>query len=64
MIVPGEGKEDHPIYQLAQAVKTQLERIGITLEIVDPENSDDLWNALNAGSAELMGCRGKRYGRS
>ncbi len=53
IIIPGEGKGDHPVYGIAQAAAEALESLGITLEIQDPADTNQLWNALNSGSAEI-----------
>ena len=50
VIVPGDGKGDHPAYGILTDAKAQLETIGITLTINDPADSNILWDALDAGT--------------
>lgn len=50
VIVPGDGKGDHPAYGVLTDTKAQLETIGITLNINDPADSNILWDALDAGT--------------
>jgi peptide/nickel transport system substrate-binding protein len=53
VIVPGGGVGDHPAYSLLVAAQNTLSEIGITLTIIDPPDSNVLWNALNNGTQEL-----------
>ena len=53
VIVPGDGKGDHPAYGILTDVKDQLATIGITLNINDPSDSDVLWDALDAGTQDF-----------
>ncbi len=48
MIIPGDGVGDHPAYGIITAAKESLAKIGITLEINDPSDSNVLWNAIEA----------------
>ena len=52
-IIPADGTGDHPNYAILTSTKTALEGIGITLEINDPADSNQLWTALEAGTAEM-----------
>ena len=53
IIVPGGGQGDHPAYGIALKVKEALASIGLTLNINDPADAKELWNALDTGKAEL-----------
>ena len=50
VIVPGDGVGDHPAYGILTDTKAALEKIGITLNINDPSDSNVLWNALDGGT--------------
>ena len=53
VIVPGDGKGDHPAYGILSDTKEQLKSIGLDLEINDPTDSNILWDALDAGTQEF-----------
>ena len=53
VIIPGDGKGDHPSFGLLTLAKAAFEKIGITLNINDPADSNILWNALDGGTQEL-----------
>ena len=55
IIIAGDGVGDHPSYGVLTAAKEALAKIGFTLEINDPADSNVLWNALEAtpSTAEL-----------
>ena len=53
VIIPGDGTGDHPSYTVLTMAKEALESIGIELIINDPADSNELWNALDAGTQEL-----------
>jgi peptide/nickel transport system substrate-binding protein len=53
IIIPGGGSGDHPAYGILTAVKEALASIGITLEINDPSDGNELWNSINAGTVQL-----------
>ena len=53
VIIPGDGLQDHPSYQVLSTAKEDLAKIGITLDINDPADSNELWTALEAGTAEM-----------
>lgn len=53
VIIPGDGKGDHPSFAVLTGTKGLLERIGITLNINDPANANILWDALNSGQQEM-----------
>ena len=52
-IIPADGVGDHPIFGVLTAVKEALAPIGITLEINDPSDSNELWNKLEGGTGEM-----------
>ena len=52
-IVPGGGAGDHPSFMLLTEAKKAFEQIGINLIINDPANSNELWDALDAGTQEI-----------
>ncbi len=53
IIIPGDGKGDHPNFAVLTNAKASLEKIGIELKINDPANANELWNALDSGKQEL-----------
>ena len=52
-MIPGDGIGDHPAFGVLTAAKEQLATIGITLEISDLSNSNDLWTALESGNGYI-----------
>jgi len=53
IIVPGDGKGDHPNFAVLTAAKNTLGEIGIELKINDPANANVLWDALDSGKQEM-----------
>lgn len=53
IIIPADGVGDHPSFQICTLTKDALAKIGINLIINDPADSNELWNKLDAGTAEL-----------
>ncbi len=53
VIIPGDGQGDHPSFAVLTATKALLEKIGITLNINDPADSNLLWEALDSGKQEM-----------
>ena len=53
VIIPGGGTGDHPAYGILTATKEALASIGLTLEINDPSDSNVLWDALDADTADM-----------
>ncbi|MBQ2245105.1 MAG: ABC transporter substrate-binding protein [Oscillospiraceae bacterium] len=53
IIIPADGSGDHPVYGVLTSVKNALETIGITLNINDPADSNELWNAMDAGTQNM-----------
>ena len=53
IIIPAEGKGDHPSFGILTDAAKALETIGITLKINDPADSNVLWDALDADTQEL-----------
>jgi peptide/nickel transport system substrate-binding protein len=53
VIIPGGGNGDHPSFAVLTGAKGLLEKLGITLNINDPADSNVLWNALDSGKQEM-----------
>lgn len=53
IIIPADGKGDHPSFAILADAKEAFEQIGFTLEINDPTDGNVLWDKLNAGTQEL-----------
>ncbi len=53
VIVPGDGTGDHPAFAVLTGAQTSLAKLGMTLTINDPADSNVLWDALDAGTQEL-----------
>ena len=53
IIIPADGSGDHPAYGILTSTKNALEGIGITLNINDPADSNELWNAVDAGTQNM-----------
>ena len=53
IIVPGDGAGDHPSFMLATKASEALAKIGITLTINDPADSNVLWDKLDAGTQDI-----------
>lgn len=53
VIVPGEGTGDHPAFAILTSAQASLAKIGMTLKINDPADSNILWDALDAGTQEM-----------
>ncbi len=53
VIIPADGKGDHPSFAVLTGAKAALEKIGIELKINDPADSNILWEALDGGTHEL-----------
>ena len=53
VIIPGDGQGDHPSYTVLTMARDALKEIGIELVINDPADSNQLWDALDAGTQEL-----------
>ena len=51
--IPAGGAGDHPSYGIVTESKALLESIGITMNINDPTNTDDLWDGLDAGTVDF-----------
>jgi peptide/nickel transport system substrate-binding protein len=52
-IIPGGGSGDHPSFMLLTEAKKAFEMIGINLIVNDPTDSNELWDALDAGTQEI-----------
>lgn len=53
IIIPGNAQADHPAFGIAQKAKEALATIGITLNISDPADAQEMWTALDSGRAEM-----------
>ncbi len=53
IIIPGDGGGDHPSFALATKLKEELEKVGMTIILTDPTDSNVLWDKLDAGSQEM-----------
>ena len=53
IIIPADGVGDHPAYGILTETKNALNEMGLDLIINDPADSNDLWDALDAGTAQL-----------
>jgi len=53
IIIPGEGKGEHPAFAILTGAKEGFAAIGFDLVINDPADSNILWDALDAGTQEF-----------
>ena len=53
IMIGGSGTGDHPSFAILTDAKAALETIGFSLEINDITDQNIMWDALNAGTAEL-----------
>ena len=53
VIIPADGVGDHPSYDILTETKNALAEMGLELVINDPADSNELWDALDAGTAEM-----------
>ena len=53
VIIPANGVGDHPAYGILTETKNALQEMGMDLIINDPADSNELWDALDAGTAEM-----------
>ncbi len=53
IIIPGDGKGDHPSIGVLTEAKAALESIGMELAINDPADANVLWNTLDTGKQEM-----------
>ncbi|MBE6927164.1 MAG: ABC transporter substrate-binding protein [Ruminococcaceae bacterium] len=53
LIVPADGKGDHPAFHMVTNAHNTLEEIGINLIINDPADSNYLWDTQDANMHEL-----------
>lgn len=51
--IGADGKGDHPAFAVLTDAKAALGELGITLNINDPADPNEMWNALDAGTAEM-----------
>ncbi len=53
VIIPADGVGDHPAYGILTETKNALQEMGLDLIINDPADSNELWDALDAGTCEM-----------
>ena len=53
VIIPADGIGDHPAYGVLTETKNTLQAMGMDLIINDPSDSNELWDSLDAGTAEM-----------
>jgi peptide/nickel transport system substrate-binding protein len=53
VMIAGDGKGDHPSFGILTSASEALASIGFDLEINDLTDSSQLWDAQDAGTAEL-----------
>ena len=53
VIIPANGVGDHPAYGILTETKNALQEMGMDLIINDPSDSNELWDSLDAGTAEM-----------
>lgn len=53
VIIGAEGAGDHPSFGILTNAKAALEKIGITLTINDPADSNIMWDKIDAGTQEM-----------
>ena len=57
ILIPGDGKQEHPVYLAAVKASEMLSHIGMKLVVTDLTNSADLWTALESTRCEMW-CAG------
>ncbi|MBQ8830614.1 MAG: ABC transporter substrate-binding protein [Oscillospiraceae bacterium] len=53
IIIPANGVGDHPAYGILTETKNALNEMGLDLIINDPADSNELWDALDANTAQM-----------
>ena len=53
VIIGGDGKGDHPSYQILTMARDAFDKVGITISINDPSDTSYLWKRLNADDQDL-----------
>ena len=53
IIIPADGVGDHPVYGVLTETKNAMEEMGLSLIINDPSDSNELWDALDAGTCDM-----------
>lgn len=54
IIIGAAGQGDHPSFAILTKAKEDLAKIGITLTINDPSDSNVMWDKLDAGTQEMF----------
>jgi peptide/nickel transport system substrate-binding protein len=52
-LYPGDGNGNHPVASIFTNAKTDLETMGITLELNDPADSNVLWTKLESNTQQI-----------
>jgi len=53
IIIPGDGAGDHPSFAMATTLKEELAKVGMTIIINDPADTNVLWDKLDANTQEM-----------
>lgn len=53
VMIPADGVGDHPAFAILKDTQAALEKIGITLEINDLTDANELWNSMDANTHEM-----------
>ena len=53
VMVPGDGRGDHPACKMLKAASAALASVGVTLKISDLTNSAEMWNAIGEGRTDM-----------
>lgn len=53
IIVPADGKGDHPSFMICTMLKQAMDSIGFNIIINDPTDSNVLWDKTDAGTQEM-----------
>lgn len=53
VMIPADGVGDHPAFSILKDTQAALEKIGITLEINDLTDANELWDSINANTHEM-----------
>lgn len=53
IIIPADGTGDHPVYGVLTETKNVMAELGFNLIINDPADSNELWDAQDAGTCQM-----------
>ncbi len=54
ILIGADGKGDHPSFAILAKAKEDLAKIGITITINDPSDSNVMWDKIEAGTQEMF----------